>query len=158
MEERHGMIPPRRALPLLPHPDHLRKQAKARLAAMREKSPTARLAEAQLVIAREYGFDNWGAMQAEVTRRTKGPRGATASLRRADLTPLHAARFQESPDADSALHAPMDFFRLGLVAQIGFVFVALAGLALVFVAIGPHDAASAPPVLAPLARLLHGIF
>ena len=43
----------KRQLPSIPHPDHLRKQAKARLAAMRTKMPTARLADAQGVIARE---------------------------------------------------------------------------------------------------------
>src|SRR5579864_1644611 len=53
MEERHPMAA---RLPLLPHPGHLRKQAKARLAAMRRAAPSTRLAEAQGLIAREYGF------------------------------------------------------------------------------------------------------
>ncbi len=36
----------KRLLPPLPHPNHLRKQAKARLAALKAKVPSARLADA----------------------------------------------------------------------------------------------------------------
>src|SRR6185369_2789587 len=56
----------KRVLPPLPNSHHLRKQAKARLATMKAKVPGARLADAQLILAREYGFSNWAALQAEV--------------------------------------------------------------------------------------------
>jgi len=161
MEERLGMTSnrSRRALPLLPHPDHLRKQAKARLAGLREKTPTTRLAEVQSVIAKEYGFANWGALQAEVTRRTSGIRSQRASLRQADLTLGHSERFAKAPDQDAAISTPVDFFRVGVAAQVGVVFVALTGMALVFVANGPpHGAvATALRMSRPLVDLIHAI-
>jgi hypothetical protein len=144
----------RRSLPLIPHPGHLRKQAKARLADMRVKTPTARLSDVQLVLANEYGFANWKALQAEVTRRTSGPRDRRASLRQADL---HGERF--TGDQDAAISSPMDFFRVGVAAQVGFVFVALTGIALVFVASGPPRGvvATALRMGRPLVDLIHAI-
>ena len=149
----------RRSLPLIPHPGHLRKQAKARLAGMRVKTPTARLSDAQLMLANEYGFANWGALQAEVTRRTSGPRGQRASLRQADPTSLYSERFAAAPDHDAAISTPLDFFRVGVVAQVGVVFVALTGMALVFIAIGPPRGvvATALRMGRPLVDLVHAI-
>jgi hypothetical protein len=54
----------KRPLPPLPHPDHLRKEAKARLAELKTRVPSARLADVQFTLAREYGFANWAALQA----------------------------------------------------------------------------------------------
>ena len=39
--------------------EQLRKQAKERLVALRAGNPSAKLADAQLVLAREHGFDSW---------------------------------------------------------------------------------------------------
>src|ERR1700682_1904285 len=73
-------------LPVRPSAEHLRKQAK-RLA--RDRS--LRLAEAQRLLANEYGFRNW----AELMRHVAVARGEEAgpSPRLADgrETPLHAA-------------------------------------------------------------------
>src|SRR5258708_275414 len=148
----------KRSLPLIPHPGHLRKQAKARLADMRVKTPTARLSDAQLMLANEYGFANWGALQADVTRRASGPRGQRASLRQADLTP-YSERFADAPDQDAANSTPLDFFRVGVAAQVGVVFVALTGMALVFVAIGPPHGvvATALRMGRPLVDLIHAV-
>src|SRR5256885_1419821 len=85
----------KRQLPPLPHSHHLRKQAKARLAAMKAKMPSARLADAQLILAREYGFSNWAALQAEVARRGAGPLGQRANVRRAHVAPLYPERFRQ---------------------------------------------------------------
>jgi ankyrin repeat protein/uncharacterized glyoxalase superfamily protein PhnB len=49
--------------------DHLKKLAKERLEVLRLHNPSARLADAQLAIAREYGFPSWRAMKAELDRR-----------------------------------------------------------------------------------------
>jgi ankyrin repeat protein len=49
--------------------EYLKKAAKQRLAALRKKDPRAALAQAQLAIAREYGFASWRALKAEVDRR-----------------------------------------------------------------------------------------
>jgi ankyrin repeat protein len=69
-----------RALPARPHLDHLRHEAKALHRALREGDPDAlrraravlgdrpvvRLTEAQLVVAREYGFRSWSRLRAHV--------------------------------------------------------------------------------------------
>lgn len=59
-------------------PDHasieyLKKLAKERLRELRKSEPDARLASAQLAIAREYGFPSWRALRAELDRRRVAP-------------------------------------------------------------------------------------
>jgi hypothetical protein len=53
-------------LPERPSLDHLKKQAKDRLATLRQGSPAMRLADAQHALARDYGFKNWAALKAHV--------------------------------------------------------------------------------------------
>jgi ankyrin repeat protein len=53
--------------------EYLRKAAKERLRAMRLTNTGAKLTEAQLAIAREYGFSSWRALKAEVDRRQASP-------------------------------------------------------------------------------------
>lgn len=125
----------KRQLPSIPHPDHLRKQAKARLAAMRAKMPTARLAEAQGLIAREYGFASWAALQAEVEQRVQSPRGQWRKVQRAHVAPLYPERFRQDGllDDEANIQANQRFFLVGAAAQIGFLLAALVGLALLWV-------------------------
>ena len=125
----------RRQLPSIPHPDHLRKQAKARLAAMRAKMPTARLAEAQGVIAREYGFASWAELQAEVASRVQSPRGQWRKVNQAHVAPLYPERFRQDGllDDEANIQTNLRFFMAGAAAQIGFLFAALVGLALLFI-------------------------
>src|SRR3954468_22438532 len=93
---------PKRTLPLLPNADHLRQQAKARLAQLRQTAPATKLTEAQALLAREYGFADWPKLQAEIAHRAaEGPRSQEASLRRSNLSPLRAARFQTDPSPDA---------------------------------------------------------
>jgi ankyrin repeat protein len=56
------------ALPARPNLDWLRKTAKQQLHELRKSDPGAKLASAQLALAREYGFRSWRAMKAEVDR------------------------------------------------------------------------------------------
>jgi ankyrin repeat protein len=56
-------------LPERPSLEYLRKLAKERLQALRRANPDAKLAGAQLSIAREHGFPSWRALKAEVDRR-----------------------------------------------------------------------------------------
>src|SRR5688572_29566218 len=49
--------------------EFLKKLAKERLAALRTAEPGAKLAAAQLAIARDYGFPSWRALKAEMDRR-----------------------------------------------------------------------------------------
>jgi ankyrin repeat protein len=49
--------------------EYLKKLAKERLALLRTTNPAAKLADAQLSIAREYGFSSWRALKAEMDLR-----------------------------------------------------------------------------------------
>ncbi len=52
--------------------EYLRKLAKTRLQQMRQAEPDAKLAAAQLLIAREHGFTSWRALKAQLdSRRTR---------------------------------------------------------------------------------------
>lgn len=55
-----------RQLPAHPNLEHLKNQAKDRLDDLRGRNPSAKLADAQHAIAREYGFVNWAALKAHV--------------------------------------------------------------------------------------------
>jgi hypothetical protein len=120
-----------RELPVSPNPDHLRKQAKARLAEMRQRAPGARLGEAQLILAREYGFSGWAALQAEVARRAASPAGFRARLRRVPAAIVPFWRMREA-EADAM---PQIFFRIGMVMQVGGLLVLLGVVGLVTLAI-----------------------
>src|SRR5512144_2923590 len=56
-------------LPDRPSLEYLRKLAKDRLQEMRRVDRSARLAQAQLAVAREHGFASWRALRAELDRR-----------------------------------------------------------------------------------------
>ena len=71
--------------------EYLKKLAKDRLRDLRRGDPAAKLAAAQLAVARDYGFASWRVLKAEVHRRAGGDvtlffdacaRGATEALRR----------------------------------------------------------------------------
>jgi len=49
--------------------EYLKKLAKERRAALRVTDPVVKLADAQLAVAREYGFASWRALKAEIERR-----------------------------------------------------------------------------------------
>ncbi|HKX64665.1 MAG TPA: hypothetical protein VJM78_05090 [Rhizomicrobium sp.] len=124
--------PGKRLLPPLPHPHHLRKQAKARLAAMKAKGPSARLADAQLILAREYGFPNWAALQAEVARRGAGPLGQRAHVRRVHLASFRPGWWRQEELPDDEVDTVAAFFRAAVILQIGVVLAVVGGLALIF--------------------------
>lgn len=124
--------PGKRLLPPLPHPHHLRKQAKARLAAMKAKGPGARLADAQLVLAREYGFSNWAALQAEVARRGAGPLGQRAHVRRVHVASFRPGWWRQEELPDDEVDTVAAFFRAAVIFQIGVVLAVVGGLALIF--------------------------
>src|SRR5262245_49855382 len=88
-----------KALPPQPHIDWLKKAAKDRLAELRAGDPAARLHQAQLAIAREYGFASWRALKAYVQAQSldgriiaavlSGDANALAALLAADPRKLH---------------------------------------------------------------------
>ncbi len=54
------------SLPDSPNLEHLRNQARQRLRTLRRDEPAAQLADAQRLVAREYGFPSWRALKAAV--------------------------------------------------------------------------------------------
>jgi ankyrin repeat protein len=48
---------------------YLKKRAKERLLELRRRDPRAKLAAAQLAVARDYGFPSWRSLKAEIDRR-----------------------------------------------------------------------------------------
>jgi len=87
------------ALPDRPSYEFLKKLAKDRLTALRRSHPQAKLAAAQLAIAREYGFSSWRALKAELDRRREP---AVAAFTRACASGDVAA-LRDLLTADSAL-------------------------------------------------------
>jgi ATP-dependent Clp protease adapter protein ClpS len=61
-----------RALPARPNLEHLKNEAKHRLRSLRESDATAKLADAQFQLARDYGFASWRQLKAEVERHANG--------------------------------------------------------------------------------------
>lgn len=79
-----------RALPAQPNLEHLKNEAKQRLRSLREANPTAKLADAQFQLAREYGFTSWRQLKAEVERHansTPRPSSVHVWLWYDDVTP-----------------------------------------------------------------------
>jgi ankyrin repeat protein len=60
-----------RQLPDRPNLEHLRNEAKQRLKELRGEQPAARLSDAQLLVAREYGFASWRQLKAAVDARDR---------------------------------------------------------------------------------------
>ena len=76
-------------LPDNPNLEWLRKQAKTRLAELRQANPSAKLAEAQFDIAKRYGFSSWRALKGHIDSLTvdgqiidSARKGNVESLRR----------------------------------------------------------------------------
>jgi Ankyrin repeats (many copies) len=59
-------VPCLRVLPARANLEHLRNEAKQRLKTMRSHDSAARLSEAQLLVARDYGFPSWRKMKSYV--------------------------------------------------------------------------------------------
>lgn len=91
--------------------EFLRKLAKERLRELRLTNQRARLADAQLALAREYGFPSWRSMKAEVERRHAPTSAAfAAACRSGDLDALRALLRQDA----SLVHARLDHGATGL--------------------------------------------
>jgi Tol biopolymer transport system component len=117
----------KRQLPQHPHIEYLRKEAKQRLALLRQRATGARLADAQYWLARDYGFSNWRALKEEVLRRM-------GIVRMAPLPAHHAKHFQRSlSTVDEELEADGFFQRGAAVMGIGVIAaLVIAGLVMLF--------------------------
>lgn len=65
----------RLTLPENPNLEQLREQAKERLDVIRATAPDAQLSDAQLALARDYGFPSWRALKAEIDQRSGAANG-----------------------------------------------------------------------------------
>lgn len=114
---------PARSLPERPHLDHLRHEAKRRHAAMKAVAHSARLSDAQFLLAREYGFPSWPALKTEVDRRRQLC-GAAEVLA---LPPLPLRRPRRDPIAILANPATAEL-ALFPAAVAGFAVTQLASI------------------------------
>jgi ankyrin repeat protein len=83
------------ALPARPNLDWLRKTAKDLLRALRVKDPACKLADAQLALARQYGFSSWRALKAHVDERRDAAHGLVDDEVAAFLRHVGAGRMEE---------------------------------------------------------------
>jgi ankyrin repeat protein len=108
-----------RELPENPNIEHLKKQAKALL---RER-PQAKLADAQLEIAREYGFPSWPKLQSHVARVQRGIEAGELLARavRAQDTEEVARVIERYPELKARIDEPMAGYGEGMQALIAAV-------------------------------------
>ena len=78
-----------RALPPRPDIKHLRKEAKRLYIRLHRQAPEAQLADAQFILAAEYGFKSWGKLKSEVDRRN-ADRWAARLAEQESFAPFHA--------------------------------------------------------------------
>jgi ankyrin repeat protein len=92
--------------------EYLKKLAKERLRALRTERPSAKLADAQLAVAREHGFSSWRALKAEIDRR-RAPKLAALfdAARQGNVEALRsmldedaALVHERTPDGSTPLH------------------------------------------------------
>ena len=103
-----------RSLPNAPNLDWLRKRAKNRLAERRAQNPRATLAEAQLELAREYGFPNWRALKRHIDERSVDG-GLFAAAENGDAAEL-ARLLEAHPDRLHARNRPYEHTLLHVAA------------------------------------------
>ena len=84
------------SLPARPSLEWLRKTAKERLSRLRATEPGAKLAGAQLAVAREYGFPSWRKLKAHVEATAAAPEPPTAEqIARAFLERVATGRIDD---------------------------------------------------------------
>lgn len=92
---------PTRALPVRANLEHLKNEAKQRLKDMRRQSPGTKLATAQLLVARSYGFASWRKLKAYVDALHDAGERLVNSVRTGDLETIRAV-LNRSPELVNA--------------------------------------------------------
>jgi ankyrin repeat protein len=116
-DETSGSATARPSLPDTPSLEWLRKQAKQRLAALRETNPAAKLADAQFTLAKEYGFASWRALKAHVDSLTVDGQ-LFAAAKRGDVGSL-GALLDRHPERLQAKAPPYEWSLLHVAAHEG---------------------------------------
>jgi ankyrin repeat protein len=127
---------PVRELPARPNLEHLKKQARQLLRGImqadssavdrfREAQVTlpsaAKLAQAQLVIAREYGFDNWANLKAQVGALSDDPVEALTTAIKANDGPLVRQVLARYPVLKATLNEPLPNYSFDTPAIVAAV-------------------------------------
>jgi ankyrin repeat protein len=105
------------ALPDNPNLEWLRKRAKTRLAELRRTNPSAKLAEAQFDIAKQYGFSSWRALKGHLDSLSVDGQ-IIDSARKGDVESLRRL-LDEHPDKLHVKVPPYDASLLFPAAQSG---------------------------------------
>jgi ankyrin repeat protein len=128
---------PTRELPARPNLEHLKKQARQLLRGILQADPSssnrfhearvtlsasaARLAQAQLVIAREYGFDSWAKLKAQVGALSDDPVEALTAAIKANDAPLVRQVLARYPVLKSTLDEPLPNYSFDTPAIVAAV-------------------------------------
>src|SRR3954468_14454420 len=122
-----------RELPQRPDIKHLRKEAKALYTRLHRQAPEAQLADAQFILAAEYGFKSWSKLKAAADRRNEKRWAArlaaqedfkpyaAQTLRTASLQKLWLRRQDALTEDDDTQGMSLEFAGV----QIGFIILAL---------------------------------
>lgn len=105
------------ALPEAPSLEWLRKQAKQQLAVLRRTNPAAKLADAQLAVAREYGFPSWRTLKSHVDSLTL-PGRLFQAVRDGEVVRV-ATILEEHPELLGVREPPYGWTLLHAAAQMG---------------------------------------
>lgn len=106
---------PERGLPTHPNLEHLKNEAKQRMKIMRSEHPAARLADAQLFVARSYGFASWRKLKAYVDALLDSGQQLTQAVRAGDIKTVsaildrHPELVNASTDIDQRVLMPVDY-------------------------------------------------
>ncbi len=128
---------PIRELPARPNLEHLKKQAwqllrgyleadpsavdRFREAQVTHTTPAAKLAQAQLVIAREYGLDNWANLKAQVGALSDDPVEALTAAIKANDAPLVRQVLARYPGLKSTVDDPLPNYSFDTPAIVAAV-------------------------------------
>ncbi len=126
-----------RELPARPNLEHLKKQARLLLRGSLQAEPAAidrfrevqvqpataapKLADAQHVIAREYGFDNWATLKAHVGALSDDPMEALTAAIKANDAPLLRQVLERYPALKAKLDEPLPSYSFDTPALIAAV-------------------------------------
>jgi hypothetical protein len=109
-----------RHLPSRANLEHLKNEAKERLKSMRLERPASRLSEAQLAVARDYGFPSWRKLKSYVDAAQGHGRQLIEAVRSGQISPIreilgsHPESVNATTDLDRLLR-PSDTLAMRLI-------------------------------------------
>jgi hypothetical protein len=96
--------------------EFLKTLAKERLSTLRATNPAARLADAQLAVARDYGFPSWRALKKEVDhRRAPHVAGFISACTAGDVDGLEAILEKDPVEAGADVHGAGEVHQSGVI-------------------------------------------